>query len=129
LILLDTHALVWLASEPERLSTPALESIESELERAICLASVQEIAYLAARGRLALDRPVGTWMGEALGVNEVRALPPTVSSSLRAGQLDPSEFHGDPVDRLIYATTVEHDARLVTADERLRTFDPVRTVW
>jgi PIN domain nuclease of toxin-antitoxin system len=113
----------------ERLSAAALETIESEPGLTICLVSVQEIAYLVARDRLGMDRPVDTWVSDALSVHEVAALPPTVSTSIRAGSLDPVKFHGDPIDRLIYATAVEHDARLVTADERLRQFDPERTVW
>jgi PIN domain nuclease of toxin-antitoxin system len=129
LILLDTHVLVWLASDRERLSAAALETIESEPELTICLVSIQEIAYLVVRDRLRMDRPVDSWIAAALRVHDVGALSPTVSTSLRAGSLDPAKFHGDPIDRLIYATAVEHDARLVTADERLRKFDPERTVW
>jgi PIN domain nuclease of toxin-antitoxin system len=128
-ILLDTHVLVWLAGARERLSAAAEEAIDSGQELAVSIASVQEIAYLVARGRLAMDRSVETWIGDALNVHEVRALAPTVSAALRAGSLDPVEFHGDPVDRLIYATAVEHDARLVSADERLRRSDPARVVW
>jgi PIN domain nuclease of toxin-antitoxin system len=128
-ILLDTHILVWLAAARERLSAEALDAVEAAAELAVCMVSIQEIAYLAVRGRLAIDRPVDTWVGDALGVLGARALAPTVSTSIRAGSLDPQDFHGDPMDRLIYATAVEHDARLVTADERLRSFDPERTVW
>ena len=129
MILLDTHVLVWLAVARERLSKAAGEAIESAHELAISVVSVQEIAYLVARGRLAMDRPVETWISDALNVHEVRALAPSVSTALRAGSLDPVEFHGDPADRLIYATTVEHDALLVSADERLRGLDPGRVVW
>ena len=129
MILLDTHVLVWLAGEPERLTAPALEAFESDSELAIALVSAQEIAYLVVRDRLSMDGPLDTWIGEALSVHGVRAIAPTVSSSVRAGSLDPKRFHGDPIDRLIYATAVEHDARLVTADERLRKFDPERTLW
>jgi PIN domain nuclease of toxin-antitoxin system len=128
-ILLDTHVLVWFAGARERLSAVARETIDSGHELAISMASIQEIAYLVARGRLAMDRPVETWVADALNVHEVNALAATVSTSLRAGSLDPSEFHGDPIDRLIYATAVEHDARLVSADERLRRSDPARVVW
>jgi PIN domain nuclease of toxin-antitoxin system len=128
-IVLDTHVLIWLAAERERLTAPALEALESELDLALALISVQEIAYLAVRGRLDMDRPVAKWVSDALGILGVRALPPSISTSIRAGTLDPQDFHGDPIDRLIYATAVEHDARLVTADERLRQFDPERTVW
>ena len=64
-----------------------------------------------------------------MGILGAAAIPPTVFASIRAGSLDPNRFHGDPIDRLIYATAVEHDALFVTADERLRQFDPQRTVW
>jgi PIN domain nuclease of toxin-antitoxin system len=128
-ILLDTHILVWLAGARERLSAAAREAIESGHELVVSTASAQEIAYLVARGRLAMDRPVEKWIGDVLNVHEIRALAPTVSTSIRAGSLDPAEFHGDPVDRLIYATAVEHDAKLISADERLRGCDPARVVW
>jgi len=128
-VLLDTHVLVWLVGERERLGASPLEAIEADPEPAICLASVQEIAYLAVRNRLAMDRPVDTWVHDALRVLGVRAIAPSVSTSVRAGSLDPQNFHGDPIDRLIYATAVEHDTLLVTADKRLREFDPDRTVW
>jgi PIN domain nuclease of toxin-antitoxin system len=128
-IVLDTHVLVWWAAERERLTAPALDALESELDLAFALASVQEIAYLVVRGRLDMDRPVAKWVSDALGILGARTLSPTVSTSIRAGSLDPRDFHGDPMDRLIYATAIEHDARLVTADERLREFDPERTVW
>lgn len=129
MILLDTHALIWLASERKRLSSPALEAIESGLDLAIAVVSVQEIAYLVIRERLALDRPVSRWIADVLGILPASALPANVSTSIRAGSLDPQSFHGDPIDRLIYATAVEHDARLVTADEHLHQFDPERMVW
>jgi len=128
-ILLDTHAFVWLVAAKERLSETAVEAIEGDPDLAVCVASIQEVAYLVARGRISPDRPIETWVRDALNVHEVGALAPTVSSALRAGSLDPTAFHGDPFDRLIYATAVEHDARLLSVDERLRQFDPARVVW
>jgi PIN domain nuclease of toxin-antitoxin system len=128
-IVLDTHVLLWLALEPERLSDTAAETIAAEPDRAIGMISIQEIAYLVVRGRVDLYRPVRTWFADVFGAFEVRALPPTTATAIRAGSIDPAEFHGDPSDRLIYATSVEHDAKLVTADERLRRLDPERAVW
>jgi PIN domain nuclease of toxin-antitoxin system len=129
LIVLDTHTLLWRMLEPERLSTAATEAIAEADARAISAITYQETAYLVARGRVDLYQPVPAWFGDALGALQAAAIPASVSIALRAGSLDPRKFHGDPIDRLIYATAVEHDARLVTADERLRKFDPERTVW
>lgn len=129
MILLDTHVFVWLVGSRHRLSAAASEAIDTQDELALSVASIQEVAYLGARGRLTMDRPIETWVGDALGVHGIRALAPTVSSALRAGSLDPERFHGDPVDRLIYATAVEHDARLVSADKRMHEADPQRVVW
>jgi PIN domain nuclease of toxin-antitoxin system len=128
-IVLDTHVLLWRALEPQRLSRVAVEAIDADTERAISSISAQELAYLVARGRVDLYRPVNIWLGDALGALEARTLPATTAIALRAGSLDPVGFHGDPIDRLIYATAVEHDARLVSADERLRRLDPARVVW
>jgi PIN domain nuclease of toxin-antitoxin system len=129
LIVLDTHVLLWLALEPERLSSAAAEMIAAESERAISAITAHEVAYLVARGRVDLYRPVKAWLADVLGAFEMQALPATTAVALRAGSLDPVDFHGDPVDRLIYATAVEHDAQLVTADGRLRECDPARAVW
>jgi PIN domain nuclease of toxin-antitoxin system len=129
LIVLDTHTLLWFALEPEQVSATATEAIAMEPEPAISAITVQEIAYLVARKRVDLYKPVRVWLSDALSTFGASVLLATVPVSLRAGSLDPEEFHGDPIDRLIYATAVEHDARLVTADERLRQFDPERVVW
>jgi len=128
LILLDTHAFIWLADGSERLSEPARKAIAEDAEPAISTISVQEIAYLTMRGRLELDRPVGAWVGDALGTHDVGALPPTVAIALRAGSLDLA-FPGDPADRIIYATALECGTRLVSRDTDITDFDPARIVW
>jgi len=128
-IVLDTHVLLWRALEPDRVSEAAKEAILQEESRAVSAVTFQEVAYLVARGRVELDKPAGRWLGDALGAIEGVAISPSTSIALRAGALNPRSFHGDPMDRLIYATALEYDARLVTADERLRQFDPERTVW
>jgi PIN domain nuclease of toxin-antitoxin system len=128
-IVLDTHILVWLAVVSERLGADVREVLAEGAELAISTVTVQEIAYLVMRGRIELDRPVRTWVADVLAAHEVRPIPPSVAVALRAGSLDFANFPGDPADRLIYATAVEHGARLATADERLRAVDPARVVW
>lgn len=129
MIVLDTHVLIWLASAPERLSKAAAGAIEMDGEPAISTVSAQEVAHLAMRGRIEVDRPVRAWIADALSAHEVTPVAPDVAIAVRAGSLDARTFPGDPADRLIYATAVERGARLVTADQRLRDLDPARIVW
>ena len=128
MILLDTHAFVWLADGSERLSEPARAAIAEDAEPAISAISAYEVAYLALRGRLELDRPVGAWVGDALSAHGVRALPLTVPIAARAGSLERA-FPGDPADRIIYATALEGGIRLVSRDTKITDFDPARMLW
>lgn len=129
MIVLDTHILVWLAVTSKRLGADAREVLAEGAELAISTVSVQEIAYLVKRGRVELDRPLKTWVRDVLSTHDVRPIAPDVPIALRAGSLDPDSFPGDPADRVIYATAVEHGARLATADGRLRAVDPARIAW
>jgi PIN domain nuclease of toxin-antitoxin system len=59
----------------------------------------------------------------------VRAVAPDQDAAVAAALLGRDGFHGDPADRLIYATTRALGATLVTRDEAMRRFDPERTLW
>ncbi len=80
------------------------------------------------RGRISFDRPVRRWIGEALDRFDIQAFDVDLSIAVRAGALEEG-FPGDPADRAIYATAVHHDAKLVSADRRLRGVDPTRVIW
>jgi PIN domain nuclease of toxin-antitoxin system len=41
----------------------------------------------------------------------------------------PGEFHKDPADRLIVATARKFAVRLVMADEKIRAYPHVWTIW
>ena len=87
-----------------------------------------EIATLAARGRIGLDRPVLAWLQESLARPDVDLLPLTPAVSVKAAEL-PTAFPGDPADRLIVATAILESAMLVTKDQRIQQYAGVRTVW
>jgi PIN domain nuclease of toxin-antitoxin system len=129
-ILLDTHAWLWWASAPERLSPAAAEAIASAVEVGVSALSCWEIAMLTDRGRIALDRPVAQWVRAALASDDrFQAIALDADVAVRAAQLGRDGFHGDPADRFIYATARTRRAMLVTRDEALRRFDPQHTVW
>ena len=88
--------------------------------------SAFEVGELALRGRITLAAPVRDWVRAALSRERVESLPLTHEIALDAAQL---RFDANPADRIIYATARAEDAQLVTRDERMRRFDPERTVW
>jgi PIN domain nuclease of toxin-antitoxin system len=127
-VLLDTHVVHWLAAEPDRLSRDAATAIEESDELAVAAISWFELAWLARHERILVTIPIASWLARL--ANGVRTLPITPAIAAAAVAL-PSSFPGDPADRLIYATAVEHGMRLVTKDEKLRSHRHPRrlTVW
>ena len=128
LLLLDTHVLHWWSAEPERLSPVATQALEAAGELAVCDITWYELAWLAEHERIDLAVPVLTWLQQLAG--QVRTLGVTPAVAATAAAL-PSSFPGDPADRLIYATAVQHGCRLVTKDGRLRAHRHPRriTLW
>jgi PIN domain nuclease of toxin-antitoxin system len=128
-VVLDTHAWLWWAAAPSRLSGAARKTIEGADLVGVATISVWELAMLQARGRIRLARPIGEWVGRALAGPHVREVPLSSEIALAAGLLDTASFVGDPADRIVYATARTLNAPLVTRDQRLRGFDVAGTVW
>ena len=127
MIVLYTHAWIWAASDPARLGREARRLVARDKVRGIAAISCWEVAMLASRGRIELDRDPVTWMEDALVELGLDLLPLTPAVAAASAQLGP--IHGDPADRLIVATALTHGAVLVTRDARLRELGAVRTAW
>lgn len=125
---LDTHAWLWWVGDPVRLGRAGRRAIDQAESIGIPAICCLEVAALAARGRVELDRPVLDWLHAALALPRVALLPLTPAVAVKAANL-PASFPGDPADRLIAATAIVESATLVTKDERIRTFTDVSTVW
>jgi PIN domain nuclease of toxin-antitoxin system len=115
-LLLDSHVLLWLDAEPERLSTTASEAVDSADELAVSSITWFELAWLAEHERIGTSLPVRSWLS-ALS-DGVRSVPVTPAIAATAVSLRGS-FPADPADRIIYATAIEHGWQLVTKDKRL----------
>lgn len=127
-VLLDSHVVHWWSAEPERLSGPATRAIEGADELAVASISWFELAWLAQHERIVLSVPLRAWLdGLAQQIRTVGTSPAVAATAVSL----PTSFPGDPADRLIYATAVEHGWSLVTKDQRLRGHRHPRrlTVW
>lgn len=112
-VLLDTHVVHWWSAEPWRVSTPAREALDGADELAVAAISWFELAQLARQERIVVNVPVRSWL---LGLaTQLRTLGITPAIADTAVAL-PSSFSGGPADRLIYATAIEHNLRLITSD-------------
>lgn len=130
MIVLDTHVWLWWASDPARLSTGAAEAIAGAQRLGVSTLSCWEVAMLCERERIALDRPVATWIRAALAADDrMHPVAPDPEVAIVAAQLSAEGFHGDPADRFIYATARSLGGGLVTRDAALRRFDPALTIW
>lgn len=115
-VLLDTHVVHWWSAEPDRLSDTAAGLIESAATLAVAAITWYELAWLATHERIVLTIPVRAWLDDIAG--DVRTVGVTPAIAAAAAAL-PANFPGDPADRLIYASALEHGWTLITKDRRL----------
>ena len=116
-VLLDTHIIHWWSAEPDRISRAATKALNDADELAVAAISWFELAWLANRERIIVTVPIRSWLEQL--AREVRTVGITPAIADTAISL-PSSFPGDPADRLIYATAIEHGWRLITKDRKLR---------
>lgn len=114
MILLDTHALLWMSAGSDALGPRARGSLASA-PLAVSAISFWEVAMLAGKGRIIVE-DVGAFRAGVLtaGITEV---PIDGAIGIRAVRLE--DFHADPTDRLIVATAIQLGATLCTADAKI----------
>ena len=83
---------------------------------------------IVARGRLELDLDVLVWLQQAIASPELGLIPISPQISAMAANL-PKSFPGDPADKLIIATALQTKSQLVTKDQRMRSYKPVKSIW
>lgn len=98
------------------MSGRAGEALDHADELAVAAISWFELAWLARHERIAVTIPIRSWLGGLAA--QVRTIGVTPAIADTAVHL-PSSFPGDPADRLIFATAIEHGLRLVTKDQAI----------
>jgi PIN domain nuclease of toxin-antitoxin system len=115
IILLDTHIWVWWVNEEQqKLSASQIEIIEQSERVAISVVSCFEVAQIVKKGRLILPSPIREWIEKALTPAGIEALP--LSPEISCQAVDLTEIHKDPFDRLIIATALNYQCRLISVD-------------
>ena len=130
MILLDTHVVLWLALEPERISKNAKTAIDEARQNkdglAVCGFTLLEIATAYSKDRLSLAMGLDSFLRDV--EERFVVLPITGRACARTLTL-PANYPKDPGDRVIGATALVEGMALVTADAEIRRARVVRTVW
>jgi PIN domain nuclease of toxin-antitoxin system len=119
MVLLDTHALVWVVEGSQHLGRRAARLVDDALRSSglgVASISFWEVAMLAHRRRIDLDPSVEQWRLRVLGLG-VQEIPLTGDIAIAAVGL--ADFHADPADRIVVATGIVTGATLVTANDRI----------
>ena len=129
MILLDTHALLWWALDPERLSATA-ESALADMEKHggfASLISIWELGIKVKRGKLELGMPIEELVRRIERTAAVELVPVDANIWLRSLALEWE--HPDPADRVIVSTALLKGVPLLTRDATIRDAGVVATVW
>lgn len=114
-LLLDTHVLLWLASDDPRLGS-ATRAAVARADVLVSAISLWEIAIKQAAGRLTAP-PAAALLADAM----VTVLALNGEHAIAAGALP--GHHRDPFDRALVAQAQLEGLVLVTADHQLQQYD------
>jgi len=118
--LLDTHVLLWLLGDPDRVAPGVRTRLaDPAVDLLVSAASALEVATKQRLGKLDAGDLVDAW---ARRVAEIGAteLAVTGEHAVLAGRLE--WHHRDPFDRLLVAQAVVENATLVTQDAVIGAF-------
>jgi PIN domain nuclease of toxin-antitoxin system len=120
-LLLDTHVLIWLLRDANRIREEVYTRIQEAANENLLLVSAitpWEIALLVAKKKISFEIDVQEWIDAALRLPGIRLQPLLPEIAVASTRL-PWEMHPNPADRILVATARHLGAALVTADTQL----------
>lgn len=123
-VVVDTHAWIWaVAGDARRIGRGARRSLGRAMSARVPAICQIEAANMFEDGRMESDIDAVDWLEAALAAEPFAVCPLTPRIAASAAALGREGFHGDPADRMIYATARVLDVPLLTADRRILAFD------
>jgi len=127
MILLDTHAWIYYLGDPDALSPAAIDAISQSDTIGLSIMSCMEAAILIRKGKIQIEHSLESWLEQMTNIYRLEILSITPSIVVRANTL--ADFHPDPADRIIAATSILHGIPLVTKDRQLSSCSDLQTIW
>ena len=127
-LLLDTHVLLWLLLEPERVPTTTLDRVRDTANEVFVSAITPfEIATKERLGQLPGAKSLLLAYSDYLRRFGATELPVSSHHGLVAGSL--GWEHRDPFDRLIASQSIVESMPLVTGDSAFASLGAVQVTW
>ena len=125
-LLLDTHTLIWWATDDSALSGRARDRIARSEGVLVSAASAWEMAIKVSLGRLPSALDLLSDFEESLSSRGLQTLAITAAHGIRAGLLPGP--HKDPFDRMLVAQAQAENLAIVSNDVIFDRYG-VRRVW
>ena len=129
--MLDTHTWIWWHMNPQKLSQKVKRLVgktDSYDEILLSAISPWEFCKLLEKKRIGISCDPEGWINIALDMPKLRLVPLSPILAYRSTVL-PQPFHSDPADQIIVATAREENATILTRDERILSYESVRSLW
>lgn len=127
-LMLDTHVLLWMLTDPARLSDKVRDTVrDRRTELFVSAASAWEIATKQRLGKLPQAEVLTRAYRQHIARLAAESISITDEHSLLAGSMEWQ--HRDPFDRMIAAQCMTESLSLATADEAFKTLVGVRLIW
>jgi PIN domain nuclease of toxin-antitoxin system len=128
MFLLDTHVLLWLASAQTELSEKVKKIIRSNSGNLyISSISAFEISIKFYKKKIKLPLSPNEWYIKAItlhGLDEI-----TINSEILIKSAALPSIHNDPADRIIIATAMIHNAKIISKDKLISKYSDITVVW
>jgi PIN domain nuclease of toxin-antitoxin system len=126
--LLDTCALLWLASDRAAFSSKAMAHLNNHFDAlAISPISFHEVGIKQLKKRLRLSMSLSKWTESMIAAYALTVLPVTTNIAVAAATLP--AVHSDPFDRIIIATAQVNKIPVITADDKFRQYPNLKVIW
>jgi PIN domain nuclease of toxin-antitoxin system len=119
-MILDTCALLFLASGDPRLSSVARARLSKQTARWFCAISAFEIALKCRQKKLELPLAPARWLQKMSQRYALTEIP--LDSGLCLAAVALPDHHRDPFDRFIIAAAIRLDVPVVTIDPHFRQY-------